>query len=184
MDLYQEYRSATEPTEAMIARTQTRVDRKLQAHASVGWFWAPALILSALAVVFTQLPAPPEQIAPTGLAQGQLSVLSSRVQMEFKGEGEIQGSEHAPVIQWSRGHLHVEVEPKQGIHLSHAFEARLAIAKKILVSPGSIPTRTSRRRAQNTFEQRPYLYRDRLRLPVSRNGTNSSKRFVSIFADP
>lgn len=98
------------------AETQRRLQHKLlsarsETSARIGWPLASGLALTTIAaLVSLRLAlAPTEQIATLPIDD---------VSLAFEGEGQISGTERAPVIQWESGTLSVDVTPKRGVDLT------------------------------------------------------------------
>lgn len=68
-------------------------------------------------VVFEREPAAPRVEGPIASETGWSSGHLPKVDLTYRGVGEVAGTDQAPRIAWQRGTLHVEVQPEQGIDL-------------------------------------------------------------------
>ncbi len=88
--------------------------------------WRPLLIpalslagAAAAAAYVMAPPAPPPQVAlePTALEGGGALVEIPGLAVQYQGVGELGGTAAAPVIHWSRGTLHLDLDPARGLEL-------------------------------------------------------------------
>jgi FecR protein len=135
MDSLEQFRRDTEPTPQSLSRVEARI---LAAPQPRSW-GIPAiatLSLGLAGLLFWALRpvpevAPVEQAAQIGLPaegttaptplegeEGRVEAVDGKVSLVWTGRGSLGGTRAAPVVNWERGLVEVEVEPNQGIHLS------------------------------------------------------------------
>ena len=146
MDSLEQFRRDTEPTPQSLSRVEGRVFSAPQprswgipilAACSLGlagllaWALGPAAEIPEAelsAPVAVQAAAPPEATALAG-EEGRTTILDGKVSLVWKGRGSLGGARLSPVVEWDRGTVEVEVEPKQGIQLS--VQTREAMVKVV-----------------------------------------------------
>ncbi len=107
------------------------------------WRWAVAggVVAAALALVlWSPTPLPSTQLVASAPTH---QVVSDDVALDFRGAGDLSGTEQAPRIDWRRGTVRASVTPNQGIDLRVVTpEAEVRVVGTIFeVDRGSLGTR-------------------------------------------
>lgn len=111
----------TRPSPADVDRLRRRLRRAPEPTSEAPswlhrWLLGPALVAATLLLMVLR-PAPDAPPTLLGAATPSDIVLSQDVSLDFEGQGQIDGTERAPRIAWSHGHLRASVTPHQGIDL-------------------------------------------------------------------
>lgn len=106
-----------------------RVKARLRKPApSRAWIGGLALAAGALlALGTTQLPQAPAPLSEALASAGQAEITPD-LSATWQGSGRISGTEQAPIVDWDKGSLHLELTPDQGVDLQvRTREARVAV---------------------------------------------------------
>ncbi|MFT5586341.1 MAG: hypothetical protein ACI9VR_003938, partial [Cognaticolwellia sp.] len=102
------------PTFSATHRVRARLRKPAPSRA-----WVGGLVLAAGALLVlgsTQLPQDPAPLAQALASAGQAEITPD-LQATWQGSGRITGTEEAPIVDWDKGSLHLELTPDQGVDL-------------------------------------------------------------------
>lgn len=113
------------PTLAATHRVKARLRKPAPSRAWIGGLALAAGALLALGT--TQLPQAPEPLAQALASAGQAEI-TPHLSARWTGQGQVSGTEEAPVVDWDKGSLHLELTPEQGVDLHvRTREASVAV---------------------------------------------------------
>jgi len=116
-DVLAETRDATRPSAEQLARVEAELTRRQgRKPPRARWIAGAGVALALAAAALFTLRAPADVARP--LDHSGAVALGDKVQVDADGEGAVVGSAREMTLDWRRGKLSVEVEPKQGVQLA------------------------------------------------------------------
>lgn len=113
------------PTFSATHRVRARLTKPAPSRAWIGGLALAAAALLALGT--TQLPQEPAPLSEALASAGQAEI-TPELSASWQGSGRISGTEQAPIVDWDKGSLHLELTPDQGIDLHvRTREASVAV---------------------------------------------------------
>lgn len=113
------------PTLAATHRVRARLRKPAPSRA---WIGGLALAAGALLALGTSQLNPEPVVLSQALASAGQGEITPHLQAHWQGQGLVSGTEEAPIVDWDKGSLHLELTPEQGVDLTvRTREASVAV---------------------------------------------------------